>query len=196
MKISIKEISRVTGFSPATVSNALNRKKGVNIETSSKIFQAAKELGYISESSITKIKLVIYKKNGLIIEDTPFFSLLIDGFEKECRARGYEMQLSYIDRRKEDYDIEVQRLINDTSAAITLLGAELSSEEFEVFKSAKCPLMTLDYWNSDMSCNGVIINNSDIELKEMSKNVKFAVRTGEFTPYPNIILRAGVAFPA
>ena len=34
------------------------------------------------------------------------------------------------------------------------------------------------------------------ELKEMSANVKFAVRTGEFTPYPNIILRAGVSFPA
>lgn len=34
------------------------------------------------------------------------------------------------------------------------------------------------------------------ELKAMSANVKFAVRTGEFTPYPNIILRAGVAFPA
>lgn len=34
------------------------------------------------------------------------------------------------------------------------------------------------------------------ELKERSALVKFAVRTGEFTPYPNIILRAGVAFPA
>ena len=34
------------------------------------------------------------------------------------------------------------------------------------------------------------------ELKERSARVKFAVRTGEFTPYPNIILRAGVAFPA
>jgi len=34
------------------------------------------------------------------------------------------------------------------------------------------------------------------ELKKMSANVKFAIRTGEFTPYPNIILRAGVAFPA
>lgn len=33
-------------------------------------------------------------------------------------------------------------------------------------------------------------------LKELSGKVKFAVRTGEFTPYPNIILRAGVAFPA
>lgn len=37
---------------------------------------------------------------------------------------------------------------------------------------------------------------SHVELKEMSKNIKFAIRTGEFTPYPNIILRSGVAFPA
>ena len=35
-----------------------------------------------------------------------------------------------------------------------------------------------------------------IEFKEYTKQVKFAIRTGEFTPYPNVILRAGVAFPA
>ena len=35
---------------------------------------------------------------------------------------------------------------------------------------------------------------SHTDLKAMSRNVRFAVRTGEFTPYPNIILRAGVAF--
>lgn len=31
-------------------------------------------------------------------------------------------------------------------------------------------------------------------LKEFTKNVKFAIRTGEFTPYPNIVLSAGVVF--
>ena len=35
-----------------------------------------------------------------------------------------------------------------------------------------------------------------IDFKEYTKTVKFAIRTGEFTPYPNIVLRAGVAFPA
>ena len=35
-----------------------------------------------------------------------------------------------------------------------------------------------------------------ILLKKESENVKFAIRTGEFTPYPNVILRAGVAFEA
>jgi D-ribose pyranase len=43
----------------------------------------------------------------------------------------------------------------------------------------------------DIECTMI----SHTELKEMTKNIKFAVRTGEFTPYPNIILRAGVAFP-
>lgn len=35
-----------------------------------------------------------------------------------------------------------------------------------------------------------------VDLKKKSAECRFAVRTGEFTPYPNIILRAGVAFPA
>lgn len=35
---------------------------------------------------------------------------------------------------------------------------------------------------------------SHTDLKAMTKNCKFAIRTGEFTPYPNIVLRAGVAF--
>jgi len=35
-----------------------------------------------------------------------------------------------------------------------------------------------------------------VDFKIFTREVKFAIRTGEFTPYPNIILRAGVAFPA
>ena len=41
-------------------------------------------------------------------------------------------------------------------------------------------------------CEEEMISHDD--LKKMCANVKFAVRTGEFTPYPNIICRAGVAF--
>ncbi|WP_343210708.1 D-ribose pyranase [Anaerolentibacter hominis] len=32
------------------------------------------------------------------------------------------------------------------------------------------------------------------DLKAFTKNVKFAVRTGEITPFANVIVRAGVAF--
>jgi LacI family transcriptional regulator len=62
----MKRISEMTGYSVATVSNALNHKRGVNNETSTRIIQAAQELGYINSAKISKIRFVTYKKNGLI----------------------------------------------------------------------------------------------------------------------------------
>ena len=32
------------------------------------------------------------------------------------------------------------------------------------------------------------------DLKKLSAKCRFAIRTGEFSPYPNVILRAGVVF--
>lgn len=43
MKVNIRKISEDTGFSMSTVSNALNRKKGVNKETAEKILKTAQE---------------------------------------------------------------------------------------------------------------------------------------------------------
>lgn len=160
-KANLTTISQMTGFSVATVSNALNRKKGVNAETSAIILRVAKELGYISEDAITKIRFIIYKKNGLIIEDTPFFSLIIDGLEKECRAQGFEFILSNVNQQDSDYIEQVKLLLNTSNCAAILLGTELSDADFELYKSAACPLLTLDYWCNDMSHNGVLINNVD-----------------------------------
>ncbi|MSS62315.1 LacI family DNA-binding transcriptional regulator [Velocimicrobium porci] len=161
MKVSIRDISAMTGYSPATVSNALNHKKGVNKETSAKIFQVAKEVGYINESSITKIKLVIFHKNGLIVEDTPFFPSLINGFEQECRQYGYEMVIYNVDQRDADYEKQVNSLITEAGSAIVILATEMLDGDLEIYKKATCPIVVLDYWTESMEFNAVLINNAD-----------------------------------
>lgn len=161
MKVSVKQISETTGFSSATVSNALNHKKGVNKETSAEIFRVAKELGYIPENKITKIKFVIYKRTGAIIDDSPFFNLLIDGVEKECRRFGYEMVICHLDRRSEDYEEQVRWLLNDTASAVMLLGTEFMEDDIETYRGAKCPFLLFDYFDSEMTMDGVLINNTD-----------------------------------
>lgn len=161
MKVSIKQIGDATGFSSATVSNALNGKRGVNKETAAEVFRVAKEMGYIPENRITRIKFVVYKRNGKIIDDTPFFKLLIDGVENECRRLGYEMVLCNLDRRMSDYEEQVRWIIGDTTAGVILLGTELMEEDMGLYRSAKCPFLLLDYFDSAMSFNGVLINNED-----------------------------------
>ncbi len=161
MKVSIKQISESTGFSLATVSIALNHKKGVNKNTSDQIFKAARELGYQEENSISKVKFVKYKKNGLIVDDTPFFTLMIDGASEECRKHGLDMVVSTIDSRDDNYEDQVHWLLNDRSAAVILLGTELMDEDMNLFRGAACPFLLLDNWCEDMSFNAVLINNAD-----------------------------------
>ena len=174
MKPSIKQISEMTGVSVATVSNALNRKKGVNKETAERVFQAAREIGYLNGGTISKIKLLIYKKNGLIIDDTPFFTALIDGFEKECRESGYEMLLGTLDCRQENYEEQLHQALNEMDTAIVLLGTEMSQEDLNTFRQVSSPMLLLDTWDSEMAFSAVVINNGD----SVKKAVRYLVERG------------------
>ena len=161
MKVSIRDLSRMTWFSPATISNALNHKKGVNRETAEEIFRVARETGYLSANTVTKIKLVIFKKNGLIIEDTPFFQKLIDGLEEECHRLGYEMVISQVDQRDPDYEKQVRDILSEQGSAVVLLATELMDGDLEIYRNASCPLVVLDHWTESMDFNAVLINNAD-----------------------------------
>lgn len=168
MKATIREISKVTGFSPATVSNALNRKRGVNPATCNAIMQAAKELGYSDDGYSRKMRFVMYKTNGSIIDDTPFFTMIIDGFQKECKRIGYEMVMHYLDKRDADFEQQAAALMEDSSSALVLIGAEVMDKDFRYFENAKCPLLTLDYWHDSMKYNGILINNEDAVVEAVT----------------------------
>ncbi len=161
MKVSIRDLSKMTGFSPATISNALNHKKGVNRETAEEIFRVARETGYLSANAVTKIKLLIFKKNGQIIDDTPFFQSLIEGFEEECHRLGYEMVISRADQRTPDYELQVRELLNEQGAAVVVLATEMMDGDLEPYRNAPCPLVILDHWTESMEFNSVLINNAD-----------------------------------
>lgn len=161
MKVSIRDLSKITGFSPATISNALNHKKGVNRETAEEIFRVARETGYLSANAVMKIRLLIFKKNGKIIEDTPFFQSLIEGFEEECHRLGYEMVVSRADQREPDYEKQVRDLLHEQGAALVVLGTEMMDGDLKPFCNAPCPLVILDHWSESMQLNAVLINNAD-----------------------------------
>lgn len=161
MKTTIRRISEVTGFSAATISNALNRKRGVNPRTADEIFKAAREMGYFPEIRQKKIHFALYQTNGLITDDTPFFSMMMDGFQSECRRRGYEMVVNYLDRRDADFEDQLHDLLEDVDALVALMGAELMDEDLQYFFNVRCRMVTLDYWSENLPCSGIIINNSD-----------------------------------
>lgn len=144
MRVSVRKISEATGFSPATVSNALNRKKGVNKETAEKILRAASEMGYRMDEKIRKIRFVIFRKNGLIIDDSPFHPAVIEGVERQAKAMGLETVFNHVDVHDLEYGSQIQEILSDTESAVVLLGTEMLEERF--LKSFSRRKIALFFW--------------------------------------------------
>lgn len=123
--------------------------------------RAAKEMGYFKESCITKIKLVIFRETGSIIDNTPFFPALISHFERETRENGFETILFNLDKRSPDYEAELDMLLTESGCGLVLLATEMRPKDIERFHDATPPLVILDNWTNDMQFNSVAINNVD-----------------------------------
>ena len=161
-KPSVKRISEITGFSPATVSNALNMKRGVNKDTAERIFQVAGELGYFTGSkSLKSIKFVQFRRNGGIIDDSPFHPAVIEGVEEAARENGLATIYIRLNYTAPDYLEQVSQLTSDSNGGVILLATEMLEEDFDPFMHCKCPIILLDGWCERQPFNGVLINNID-----------------------------------
>ena len=174
MKFNIKTISELTGFSPATVSNALNGKRGVSRATAERILAVAREHGYQSTNKVDSIKLVIYKKNGIVVADTPFFSELIQGVEEEGRSAGYTTAVCNLDQRSPSFSEVRAQLLSDPSSAILLLATEMEEADIAPFAQAAAPVVLLDSWAEETVLDAVLISNTD----SVYRAVKYLLEKG------------------
>ena len=159
-KPSVKKISEVTGFSTATVSNALNMKRGVNRETAERIFQAAEELGYsLGTKGLKAIKFVLFRRTGRIIDGSAFHPEVIEGVEHAAKESGLSTMFVRLDRSAADFEEQVSKLAMDLSCGVILLATEMEREDFQYFLNFKAPLVLLDGWCEGMPFDGVLINN-------------------------------------
>ncbi|MFQ9509805.1 MAG: LacI family DNA-binding transcriptional regulator [Lachnospiraceae bacterium] len=164
MPISAKELAQKLGISAATVSMVLNKKPGISERTRNIVLDAAREYGYDfskkgdPESGNGVIQFVIYKKHGTIVADTPFFAQLTEGIDAGCKQHGYELQITYF-YENQDIQSQIQSISEKNCQGILLLGTEMEVDFFQPFSDLKIPMVLLDTYFEELSCDSVLINN-------------------------------------
>lgn len=164
MKVRIQDIAERAGVSSATVSNALNGKGGVSEQRLKQILSIAREMGYAYERSALVqreyIRLVIFKRHGLVVMDTQFFAEMLEGMTREARQNGFELLMTHINMEKDqDYLEQIQEICAEDCAGIILLATEMFREDVRLFLHTKSPLLVLDslFRHDDLNC--VVMNN-------------------------------------
>jgi DNA-binding LacI/PurR family transcriptional regulator len=165
MKVTIKDIAERAGVSVATVSNALNDRKGVNEENRLRILQIARQMGYPSERTAQAgayIRLISFKRNGRVLMDTQFYAELIAAVEEECRSNALNLSAMTINIEQDyDYMQTIKDVCREECAGLLLLATEMRSVDLEPFFKAVSPVLLLDNVFAHLSINAVCVDNEN-----------------------------------
>jgi len=168
LSITAKELAKKLNLSEAAVSMALHNKPGVSNKTRKKVIEAAENYEYdfsrISVSDTTEkehgsIALVIYKRHGAVVADTPFFSQLSEGINMGCKVNQYSLNIQYL-YPSSPVDALVKNMETLGIRGIILLGTEMQESDFLPFQKQRIPLVLLDTYFDRVPADCIQINNN------------------------------------
>ena len=95
--ITIYDIAKQLGLSPATVSRGLKDHPAINIKTRKRIMDTAKEMGYRSNSFASNLRMQKTNTIGIIIHElrSQFISNVLTGIERVATEAGYDLIIGH-----------------------------------------------------------------------------------------------------
>lgn len=160
-----REIAKSLHISPAALSLILNNKHGVSDKTRSDVLSKLVSMGYgnlIKSGATTNeektICFVVYVKHGKILNQHPFFLLLMESIELHARENGYSVTLLTI-QASSDLEESRRSLERIKPEGMIIFATEMLDEDIEPFISLSIPYVVLDNDFPTIDVNTVSINN-------------------------------------
>jgi LacI family transcriptional regulator len=161
--ITIYDIAKVLGLSPATVSRGLKDHPAINIKTRKRIMDAAKEMGYRSNSFASNLRMQKTHTIGIIIHElkSQFMSSVLAGIEKITTDAGYDLIIGH---SSETYRKEMSNAHNLFHKRVDGLIASLAFDtpdmnHFDPFVQKGIPIVFFDRVEEFPYGTRVIIDN-------------------------------------
>lgn len=152
-KVTIYDIAKKLGITPATVSYALNNVPKVSPEMRKKILDTAMKMGYVRNYTAVSLStgkskiialLLPFKDISEAFLQNPFYGEFIGFFEKNIKKEGYDL---FIQPLYDEKELELWLVGRGVDAAV-VLGTFPDFYE-KSFKNHNMPVVLVDVYNAD-----------------------------------------------
>ncbi len=180
--MNLESIAKKAGVSAATVSLALNNRRGVSPTTREKILGIVRETGYkkrpsrgVTRGSVQFLKLI--RHGHTLNEDhNVFIADYIDGITHKAKEVQLRVEFSSMSATMTMNDI-VYSMGQQDVAGFIVLGTELTAEDVTSIAAVQKPVVFLDTYYDFLSCDFVDMNNLDSVALVVSRLVETGHRT-------------------
>jgi len=171
-KATIKDIARLVGVTPTTVSNVLNGTNRFGDDTRQRVMAVAEELNYTPNMSARALVKKRTYTIGLFIPASPrafldaYFSELLRGLTEVSLKHGYVVSIIYSDGLREG--------VRDRLDGLILTEIKLHDPYIDYFRAIGMPFVALGKGNEHEAADHVISDTS----KALKETVNYLYRIG------------------
>ncbi|MCU1491353.1 MAG: transcriptional regulator, LacI family [Acidimicrobiaceae bacterium] len=180
---TIKEVARLAGVAPSSVSRALNDHPDVSPEMRARVMEAVEELRYEPDFLAQSLRLGSTRTIGFIVSDisNPLFAGIVKGAEQELESHGYSILLmnSLGDPMLEAKHIGVLRQ-RRVDGFILSLQSETNSETLRALRNQSTPVVLLDREIRGVATDAVLFDHSTGVAEATSALLKLGHRKINF----------------
>lgn len=166
-KITMTDIARQSGVSPATVSLVLRDKPGISHATRQKVLDSASALGYIFSPTKTNerpfmssIGLVFKVRPNDPPETNQFYAPVLSGIETYCRSHNINLLYTQLPVDEQNNPLEAPRLLKEQAAdGLLFVGIQLNEAITQVLKKQSQHVVLVDAYAGHGLYDAVVSDN-------------------------------------
>lgn len=159
---TIRDVARVAGVSPATVSNVLGQRKPVDPVLAGRVQRACAELGYrvhraASQLRSGRAKVVVALVPSL---ENPFFTSLVAALERSAETEGYEIIVGSSGECETTEASRLAALLSWRPAGVIIVPCRDAFASRQLLAAERVPFVVVDRVADDARDDCVTIDNA------------------------------------
>lgn len=175
MGATIREIAKLAGVSPSTVSRVLNRKGNISRQTQSRVISVARSLGYPVPSdkiqaegsvAVGTVSIVYNKRLSPLVTD-PFYGAVVAGIEESLQQLGYRVFLRSIDGTNGHMGLFGEDSAGNHNDGLLLVGCDASLDIVSEAEDRGIPIILVDNESKEGRVDCIVSDNEGASSNAM-----------------------------
>lgn len=167
-KVTISDVARASGVSPATVSLALRHKGGISSETRQRVLDVAQTLGYLLHAPSRSAQRSEVHSIGVLLKTPPddvamtqsFYGPVVAGIEEVCRRQQLHLVFANLLVDLENRPVDPPRLLFEQHTdGLLLIGMQIDAAALALFQQQSTPMVLVDAYVESDPYDTVVTDN-------------------------------------
>lgn len=161
MAVTVKDVAKLAGVSPATVSRVVNKDPRISEKTRNRVLKCLEELDYKVNDIARSLKTSRSHSIAFLCPELPniFFMTIAKGVEDELKKAGYSLIICNSNESAAEEAERIKLICEKCVDGVIIIPATNQGAHYSQLAAAGIPVVLVDRLVDDFTTDAVLVDN-------------------------------------